>query len=326
MESLYDVIIIGGGPTGLSIGRELQKENLKYLILEKNNIGNHISQFPNNMTFFSTKDLLELDNFPLTITQIRPTKEEYLIYLNKFVEFYQLNIKPYHEVIDINKNLNQFEILCKHKNKTISFYSKYLVLAMGAWKPKLINIPGEDLPYCSHYFIDPQPYYKQNVCIVGGGNSAVETALILYRYGANVTIVYRKNQLDPQKIKYWLLPDIEGRIRKNQIHAFFNSQIEKIEDYKVYLKNVLNNQRTTLDIDFVLLLTGYIPDYTLYLKLGGKLYDNKPKYNPETLESEIPKVFLAGVYLAGDISGKTFIENSREHGKIILNALKKAKF
>jgi thioredoxin reductase (NADPH) len=322
MKPIYEVIIVGGGPTGISVGREFQKANISYLILEKNNIGYNISQFPINMTFFSTKDLLELDHFPLTINSIRPTREEYLIYLNKFSEFYNLNIKTYHNVIDLSKQNDLFQVTCNHKNQVIQFYSKYLVLAMGAWNPKLLNIEGENLSYCSHYFFDPHPFYKQKVCIIGGGNSAVETALILYRYGADVTIVYRKSNFDAKKIKYWLLPDIEGRIRNNQIRAYFDTNIEKIKDYKVYLVNQ-NQERFIIDCDFVLLLTGYVPDYSLYLKLGGTLdSENKPKYNLETLESEVSKVFLAGVYLAGDISGKIFIENSREHGKKILKAIK----
>jgi len=325
MEMVYDIIIIGGGPSGIAAAIEANKNGLSYIILEKGVLVNSIYNFPINMTFFSTSLKLEIGNTPFISHLEKPTRKEALEYYRRVVNSYKLNIKYQSEVHSVVKEKDIFYVKTTQLNL---LKSKNVIVATGYYDtPRKLNVKGEDLSKVKHYYDDAHPYIGMNLIVVGAANSACDVALETWQKGANVTMVIRSETLY-SRVKYWILPNIENRIKEGSIKAFFNSEIEEIESDKVIIRTPKGLKE--VDNDYVLLMTGYKPNYDLIESLGidtEKTSVKKPIYNTESLESNIPNMYIAGVIAAGLNTSELFIENTRDHGKKIISdiLLKKAK-
>lgn len=323
---IYDSIIIGAGPAGLAVANTFGQNNIDYVVFERNFIASNIARFPTSMTFFSDRRLLEIDGFPLAIPEDKPTREQYLTYVFHFASTRGLKIRDYSEVVSLKKTSagGDFEVEVKDISGSVkSFYAKTVVTACGAFDdPRYLNVPGENLSHVSHYFTEVFPYLNHSVLVVGSGNSAVETALKLYRAGCKTGLSYREDSLSSSKIKYWMYPDIEKRLEKNEIAHYPGSTVSKIDENSLTLNDKQGNTRE-LSYDFVLALTGYNPPIDFMNKIGIELESgsNVPLHDPHTLETETEGLFVAGVITGGNISGKVFIENSRHHGEMILPRL-----
>ncbi len=313
---MYDLLIVGAGPIGVTCAIEAQKAGLKYVVIEKGVLVNSLYNFPTNMTFFSTSKKLEIGGIPFISHNEKPTRREALEYFRRVNEDWQLNINFYEKVLNINKLDNDiFQINTSKK----TYQSKSVIVVTGFYDlPKRLNIPGGNLPKVKHYYDDWHPYIGQKVVVVGAANSACDVALELYHKGAEVTMVVRKDSISP-RVKYWIKPNIENRIKEGSISAFFNSNIAEIKEGEVTIKTP--EKTVTLENDFVLAMTGYLPDYDFFKKIGMKFHDDAsetPIYNEETLETNVPNLYIAGVVNAGKHTSKFFIENTREHAAIIL--------
>ncbi len=316
---VLDVVIVGGGPTGLNCAIAAQKENMEYLVLEKGVLVNSIFHFPANMTFFSTSKKLEIGDVPFISHTDKPTRKEALEYYRRVVEAYRLNIHFRENVLDIKKIQKGYFLITTKKD---TYIAKNVIVTTGYYGlPKLLNVSGENLPKVKHYYDEAHPYIGQKLVVVGGANSACDVALETWQKGAEVTMVVREPQLY-QKVKYWILPNIENRIKEGSIKAYFNSTIKNITKNEVTIQTPKG--LITIENDYVLAMTGYQPDYAFLEKVGIKFRDDKyqtPVYDPKTLESNIDGLYLAGVVLGGMHTSKLFIENTREHGKIIVGAI-----
>ena len=316
----YDVCIIGAGPIGLNCAIEAIKSNLTYLIIDKGCLINSLYNYPNNMTFFSTSDKLEIGNVPFISHNSKPTKSEAMEYYRRVSSSWKLKLNLYEEVIDI-KNDGNFKIITSKRD----YSAKNVIIATGFYDlPYKLNIPGEDLKKVKHYYDDPHPYFGMKIAIVGAGNSAVDVALETFRKGCKeVSMVIRESKLN-SNIKYWVKPDIENRIKEKSIKAYFNSRITKITDKKIEVNT--KNKKIVLENDFVLAMTGYQPNFNFLKKIGIKIGTDKnktPIHNKKTMETNISGLYLAGVICGGLKTNKWFIENSREHSINIINHINK---
>lgn len=321
-NSIYDLIIIGGGPIGIACGLEAEKNNLSYLILEKGCLVNSLYHYPSNMTFFSTSDKLELDDIPFISNNPKPRKAEALEYYRRIAISNKLNIKLFEKVESVEtSNINLHKILTNKGN----YNTRNVIVATGFYDiPNYINVPGEDLPKVKHYYFDPHYYASQKTIVVGASNSSVDAALEIYRKGGEVTMIVRTEEIG-QRVKYWVRPDIINRIEEGSIKAYFHSEIKEIKENEVILKTAEGEQ--TLENDFVLLLTGYRPNFKFLENMGINISDDKrhiPEHNEETMETNIQGIYLAGVICGGLETHKWFIENSRIHAKIILQNILKS--
>ena len=313
----YDVIIIGAGPSGLSAAIEAQKAGLNYCVIEKGSIVNAIQHFPAEMTFFSTPELLEIGDIPFTSAQMRPTRTEGLEYYRRVADHFKLELKLFEQVTAMSIDATEIFLTTSK-----SYYStKNLVLATGYYdNPNMLNIPGEELPKVSHFYTEPYQFYRQNVAVIGAKNSAAIAALELYRHGAKVTLIHRGNTLS-EKIKYWIMPDIENRIKEGSVTALFNTTVARILPDR--LKLIQDGKPVEISNDYVFAMTGYHPDYGFLQSIGISLDEeaSAPMYNPETLETNVKGVYVAGSVVAGKNNNKIFIENGRLHGKMIISSI-----
>lgn len=318
---ILDILIVGGGPIGINCGLEAKKNNLKYLIIEKGTIVNSLFNYPLYMKFFSTADKLEIGDIPFISPAPKPGRQEALEYYQGIVRQKEININLYEKVVRIDKDNDIFKI---ETNKTI-YLSKNVIVATGFYDiPNLMHVKGEDLPKVKHYYTEPYPYAQQKVVVVGSSNSAIDAALETYRKGAEVTMIIKNDKIG-DRVKYWVKPDIENRIEEGSIKAFFNSEIIEIKEDSVIFKDE-NGTINTIANDFVLAMTGYLPDFKFLEAIGIKLNGDclKPQYNPETMETNIDNLYLAGVVCGGKETHLWFIENSRTHARLIIqNILKK---
>lgn len=310
-----DIIIIGGGPTGINIAVEAKKAGLSCLIIEKGVLVNSIYHFPSNMTFFSTSKNLEIADIPFISHTDKPTRKEALEYYRRIVDSYGLEVK-YYENVEKMEHGTTFSITTSKS----SYKAKNVVVATGFYdKPRMLGIPGEELPKVKHYYDEAHPYVGQNILVVGGANSACDVALETWQKGAHVTMCVRESELY-EKVKYWILPNIKNRIGEGSIPAYFNSTVKEIRNSKVVLDTP--DGEVILENDFVLAMTGYQPDYELMDKLGVPITEDdikEPDYNKDTLETTVPGLYVAGVLNAGLRTSKLFIENTRHHAKVIVD-------
>ncbi|PKO14016.1 hypothetical protein CVU37_15020 [candidate division BRC1 bacterium HGW-BRC1-1] len=326
--TLIDVIIIGGGPAGIATAATLQAGGLRPVIFEKGALADAIARWPYYLTFFSTAPNVELAGFPLVITGEKPTRQEYLAYLRRLVTDRALDVRTYHEVTDVRREEGAGGgeasfVVTGHNlhGEPFTQRARYVVLATGAFDfVRPLNVPGEDLPHVTHYFTEVHPYAGHQVTVVGGGTSAVETALLLWRAGAEVTVVCRAQEFCG--LKYWQDPDMKNRIEKGEIRAFFGAELQAIEPHAVVLE--VDGKTERVPTDFVLAMTGYQPDVSLLKRMGVDVDEanKRPHFNPETLETNVPGLYVAGVVTSGNVGGQVFIENAREHGEIILRAIR----
>ncbi len=313
----FDAIVIGAGPTGLACGIELQKRGVSVLLLDKGCVVNSIYNYPTHMTFFTTPELLEIGDIPMTSLNDKPTRGEALKYYRRVAAHYKLNIHQYEGVDRFEGTDGHFTV----STPKATYQAKKIVIASGYYDvPNLLNCPGEDRPKVAHYYTEAHPYFDHDVLVVGAKNSAAIAALELYRTGARVTMVVRGPDIH-RHVKYWIKPDIENRIKAGEVQAYFNSTVAEIKPGSV----VLNTPEGPKEIpnQFVFAMTGYRPDLT-FLNAHGITFQadtQKPKTNPDTLESERPGVYLAGVIVAGMHTNEIFIENGRFHGAQIAGAI-----
>lgn len=315
MEKVYDVLIIGAGPIGLACGIAAKRNFLDYLILEKGCLVNSLYRYPVNMTFFSTAEKLEIGNVPFVSINPKPKRAEALEYYRRTYTQFELNTRFFEEVIACRKEGKLFKV---QSSKGV-YWTKNVIVATGFYDiPMYLDIPGENLPKVSHYYKDPHYYADQHVVVVGASNSSIDAALETYRKGAKVTLVIRGDEISP-RVKYWVKPDIENRIAAGEIAVRFNSVLTKIEEHQVHILGP--NGEEVIKNDFVIALTGYRPDFDFLGKLGIEiptLAPRIPNHNPDTMETNIAGVYLAGVVCGGLNTHLWFIENSRVHADTII--------
>jgi thioredoxin reductase (NADPH) len=318
----YDLICIGAGPTGLASAMEAVRAGMKPLVIDKGCLCNSIYHYPVNMYFFTTPELLEIGDLPLVCAAEKPTRTEALKYYKKAAEHYRLELRLYETVIRLEGHEGNFVVVARdEKGNEKRYNGKKVVIAKGYYDlPNEMGVPGEDLPHVSHYYTEPHEFWNQDVVVVGGKNSAAEAALDLYRNGARVTLVHRNAELG-STIKYWVRPDIENRIKAGQVNALFDTRVSRITADEVVVQNGGGEKK--LPARQVFALTGYHPDFAFIESFGVKLHSQtkKPALDPETLESNVPGLYLAGVVIGGRHTSEIFIENGRFHGKQIISAL-----
>jgi thioredoxin reductase (NADPH) len=320
--SEFDVIVVGAGPTGLACGIELQQRGVRTLLIEKGCVVNSIYHYPTNMVFFTTPELLEIGNIPMTSLNEKPNRHEALKYYRRVADHFKLNIHDYERVNNISGEDGAFQVFTSDRLDCEHTYSaRKIVLATGYYDvPNLLNVPGEELGKVLHYYKEPHPYYNHDVAVVGAKNSAAITALELFWTGARVTLIHRGTGIS-DKVKYWVKPNIENRIKSGEIQAYFKSQILEIRPDSILVSTP--EGELILKNDFVFALIGYSPDLNFLNSLGIALDPEtlRPRSDPQTLESERPGVYLAGVIVAGMHTNEIFIENGRFHGKQIAESI-----
>ena len=310
-----DVLIIGAGPIGLAAGIEAKKKGLGYVIIDKGCLVNSLYNYPQNMTFFSTSDRLEIGDVPFVSHNPKPTRPEALEYYRRVAQSWKLNVNLYEKVLQVSKD----QIFVVQTSKG-TYHAKHIILATGFYDlPYMLNVPGEELPKVRHYYDEPHPYFAMKIAVVGAANSAVDVALETFRKGAKeVTMIIREEEILPS-VKYWVRPDLINRIKEGSIKAYFESSITAIEEHTIQITTPTGE--LTLDNDFVLAMTGYQPDFAFLRSMGISIGDDEyktPVYNPETMETNVDGVYLAGVICGGLKTNKWFIENSRAHATTII--------
>ena len=319
----YEIICIGAGPTGLATAIEAKRAGLKALVIDKGCLCNSIFHYPVNMVFFTTPELLEIGDLPLVSPNEKPTRMEALKYYRKAAEHYVLDLRLFERVERVEGHDGNFTVVTRTEKAIEQRYTaKKIAVATGYYDlPNMMGIPGEDLPHVSHYYTEPFAFWNQDVVVIGGKNSAAEAALDLYRNGVRVTLVHRQPELGAT-IKYWVRPDIENRIKAGQVKGLLHTRVKAITLDEVIVQNGGAEKR--LPAKQVFALTGYHPDFSFIESLGVKLDPDsrRPTLDPNTLESNVPGIHLAGVVIGGRFTGEIFIENGRFHGKQIIAALK----
>ena len=318
----FDALIVGAGPTGLACGIELQQRGVKTVLIEKGCVVNSIYHYPTNMVFFTTPELLEIGNIPMTSAFEKPVRGEALKYYRRVADHYGLNIHQYERVDRIEGGDSAFLVATTDRNHCPQAYrARKVVLASGYYDvPNLLGVPGEELPKVAHYYKEPHPFYNHDVAVIGAKNSAAIAALELFWTGARVTLIHRGEGIS-NSVKYWIKPNIENRIKSGEIKAYFRSRVVEIQQQYILLSTPQGE--VTLKNDFVLALTGYSPDLKFLNSIGIALEPEtlRPRTNPETLESERPGIYLAGVIVAGMHTNEIFIENGRFHGRVIAESI-----
>jgi thioredoxin reductase (NADPH) len=319
---IRDLLIVGAGPSGLATAIAAKQHGLDYAIVEKGVLVNSIFNFPPLMVFFTTPELLEIGGLPLVTPYDKPTRLEGLRYYRRVVDTFGIHISFHEEVRAIEREDDgTFVVTSIGRGGTRVRHARAVVLAIGYYdRPNYLGIPGEDLPHVSHYYTDAHPYYRQRVVVVGGKNSAAEASLELFRAGAHVTLVHRRATLG-DSIKYWVRPDIENRIKEGSIAARFEARVVEIRPTEVIIER--HGAQESIPAEGVFLLTGYHPDAELMRRAGIECHPESlvPTLDPETFESNVPNLFIAGGAVAGRNTGNIFIENGRFHGERIVKVI-----
>jgi len=318
----FDALVVGAGPTGLACGIELQQRGVNTVLIEKGCVVNSIYHYPTNMSFFTTPELLEIGNIPMTSLNEKPNRTEALKYYRKVAEHYHLNIHQYEKVDKISGEDNAFEVATTDRLGCHHVYrARKVVLSTGYYDvPNLLNVPGEELDKVLHYYKEPHPYYNQDVAVIGAKNSAAIAALELYWTGARVTLIHRGAGIS-DSVKYWIKPNIENRIKNGEIAAHFHSKVVRINPDSIQVAT--HGGEISIANDFVFALVGYQPDLKFLNATGISLEPDtlRPRTDPETLESTRPGIYLAGVIVAGVHTNEIFIENGRFHGHLIADSI-----
>lgn len=316
---MLDVFIIGAGPIGLACAIEAKKRGLSYVVADKGCLVNSIYNYPANMTFFSTSDRLEIGEVPFISHNPKPTRPEALEYYRRVTTSWKLDVRLYEPVSSVERKEGHFVVT----TSKATFEAHQVVLATGFYDlPYLLNVPGEDLPKVRHYYTEPHPYFGMKIAVIGAANSAVDVALETYRKGAaEVTMVIREDVIG-EGVKYWVKPDIENRIKEESVRAYFKSEVKAIREREIDIETP--EGPVTLENDFVLAMTGYQPNFAFLRRMGIEMGSDDmmtPVHNPDTMETNVPGIYLAGVICGGLKTNKWFIENSRVHAEVIMDGI-----
>jgi len=318
----FDLLVIGAGPTGLACAIEAQKAGFSAVLVDKGCVCNSLFHYPSHMTFFTTSERLEIGDIPFPSPNAKPTRNEALQYYRLVAAHYKLDLRLYQRVEKVTGSDGGFTVHTEDRfGRPGAIRARKLAVSTGYYDlPNLMDIPGENLSKVHHYYVDPHPYFEMYVVVIGGKNSAAIVALELWRSGARVTMIYRGPGIQPH-VKYWIKPDIENRIKDGEVRAYFDSQVVEITQDTVVVETPTG--RLELHNDFVFAMTGYHPDFAFLEGLGVRFEgeDRLPVCNPETLESNVAGIYLAGVIVAGSRTNEIFIENGRFHGRQIAKAL-----
>jgi len=319
---IYDLLVIGAGPTGLACAIEAQKAGFRVVLVDKGCVCNSLFHYPAHMTFFTTPELLEIGDIPFPSPNPKPTRNEALQYYRLVAAHYKLDIRQYHCVERVSGADGNFTVhIVDSYGRPGALKARKLAVSTGYYDlPNYMRIPGEDLSKVHHYYNDPHPFFEMDVVVIGGKNSAAIAALELWRSGARVTLIHRNAEMH-RHVKYWIKPDIENRIKNGEVKALFKSHVVEITPDTVIVETPEGLQ--TLKNDFVFAMTGYHPDFTFLEQMGVRFEgeDRRPVVNAETLESNVAGIYLAGVIVAGSRTNEIFIENGRFHGRQIARAL-----
>jgi thioredoxin reductase (NADPH) len=322
-EPAFDVLVIGAGPTGMACAIEAQRSGFRSVLVDKGCLCNSIFHYPSHMTFFTTPELLEIGDIPFPSPNQKPNRNEALEYYRKVAEHYDLEVRQYQRVGSVSGADGDFHVQLEDAfGRHSSLRARKVIVSTGYYDlANPLNAPGEDLPKVNHYYTDPHPYFDLDVLVIGGKNSAAIAALDLWRHGARVTIVHRGPAMH-RHVKYWILPDIENRIKNGEVTAYFESTVSRINLDTVTLATPLGE--VIIPNHYVFAMTGYHPDFDFLASLGVRIEgsDRQPLFDPHSLESNVPGVYLAGVIVAGDRTHEIFIENGRFHGHQIAEDLK----
>lgn len=311
----------------MSCAISLQQNGVNPLIIEKENVVNTLYNFPTHQTFFSSSDKLEIGNLPFITEMKKPVRNQALAYYREVANRKNLRINAFERVIKVSQPENNTFVLETETAKGTyeSYTAENVIIATGYYdQPNKMNIPGEDLPKVMHYFKEAHPYFGKNVAVIGGKNSAVDTTLELHKAGANITVLYRGDDYS-KSIKPWILPEFDSLVRKNVVNMEFNAEVNEITHDKIIY--TADNGLKEVENDFVFAMTGYKPDHTFLKNAGISIDDEsgRPYYDPETMETNVPGIYVAGVVAAGYNNNEIFIENGRFHGGIIAEAIKRKK-
>ena len=324
MADMMDILVVGAGPCGLGVGVAARQAGLSCTIFDRGPVTSSITLFPTHMTFFSTSERLELGGVPFISPGEKPTRRDALRYYRRIVDVFDLDVHQYEGVADVRRTGTCFNVTTLRKDGSAGQYlARNLVVATGYLdSPRLMGIPGEDLPKVLHWYREGAPFYRQDCIVVGAGNSSVDVALDLFRWGARVMLVHFADRLDPG-VKPWIVPDMEGRLKKGEIAARWCTRLVEVRPATVVLRDELTGATEEVPNDWVFAMTGYVPDPHLLRELGVSIDPRTgiPAHDPATMESDVPGVFIAGVLAAGFDANKIFIENGREHGPRILQAI-----
>jgi thioredoxin reductase (NADPH) len=318
----FDLLVIGAGPTGLACAIESQKIGLRVVLVDKGCLCNSLFHYPAHMTFFTTSERLEIGGIPFPSPNAKPSRDEALQYYRLVAVYYKLDVRQYQCVKKVTGSDGAFTVHTEDRfGRPGAIQTRKLVISSGYYDlPNYMNIPGENLSKVHHYYVDPHPYFAMNVAVIGGKNSASIAALELWRSGARVTLIYHGPGIQPH-VKYWIKPDIENRIKDGEIKAYFNTNVVEILPDSLTLETP--EGLVSVANDFVFAMTGYHPDFTFLERLGVNFEgpDRCPRCDPDSLESNVPGIYLAGVIVAGSRTNEIFIENGRFHGRQIALAL-----
>jgi thioredoxin reductase (NADPH) len=325
MSDRFELIVVGAGPCGIAVGAAAKKAGVSCVLFDKGCITSSIVGYPYYMTFFSTAVMLEVGGVPFTIPEPKPTRREALAYYRRVVAHWDLDVRQYEEVLDIEGGEGDFTVKTRRADGTDGLYAaEAVVVATGGFQaPNYLDVPGEGLPKVRHYYHEPYPFYDQDVLVVGAGNSAVESALELYRNGARVSLAHFADSID-RGVKPWVVPDINNRLERGEIPVYWRHRVAEIRPSSVALRSEEDGSITEIENDFVLAMTGWRSDHAQLREMGVHIDETTgiPSHDPSTMETDVPGLYIAGVIAAGHNANKIFIENGREHGELIVAALR----
>ena len=324
MSDLIDLAVVGAGPCGIAVGAAAQTAGLRTTLYDRGCITNSLVNYPYYMTFFSTAQKLEIAGVPFTIADSKPTRREALSYYRRVVQHFELDVRQYEEVTSIEGQRGDFLLRTRARSgEEATLRARVVVVATGGFhEPNYLDVPGEELPKVKHYYQEPYPFYNQDVLVVGAGNSSVESALETYRAGARVSMVHIFDEID-RGVKPWVVPDIQNRLKNGEIEVYWRHRIQEIQPTSVVLWNMDSEQTVEIPNDWVLAMTGWRPDRVFVSGLGIDIDDETgiPSHAPDTMETNVPGIYIAGVLAAGYNANKIFIENGKLHGPKIVEAV-----
>jgi len=324
MSELIDLAVVGAGPCGIAVGAAAATAGLRATLYDRGCITNSLVDYPYYMTFFSTAGKLEIGGVPFTIADSKPTRREALGYYRRVVQEYDLDVRQYEEVTSVEGQRGDFLLQTRTRwGVESTLRAKTVVVATGGFhEPNYLDVPGEDLPKVKHYYQEPYPFYDQDVLVVGAGNSSVESALETYRAGARVSMVHIFDEID-RGVKPWVVPDIQNRLKNGEIEVYWRHRVQEIRPTSVVLRHMDSEETLEIPNDWVLAMTGWRPDRRFISGLGINIDDETgiPSHDPDTMETNVPGIYIAGVLAAGYNANKIFIENGKLHGLKIVEAV-----